>query len=181
MPLSENALLLEVDDVDEGWSIRDLETADWALLRLADLEREVEENTRVTNVHISKLQQRCQALNQTVIRRTEFFRQALAAFAQTHRAALLGSGKKKSRALLHGTLGWRKTGGGLTVTDKEALLEWARAQPVELELVRVKEEPALPEIKRHFASTGELPPGTETSPEVEEFVVKASLGGADEH
>lgn len=164
----------------EGWSIQDLGTADWALARIADLEREMTENTTITNLQISKLQQRCQVLNAPLIRRVEFFRSVLATFAQTHRAALLGGGRKKSRALPHGVLGWKKTGGRLTVTDRDALLEWARNQPVELELVRVKEEPSLDEIKRHCSTTGEVPPGTEVSPESEELTIKAVMGGSDD-
>jgi phage host-nuclease inhibitor protein Gam len=182
--MSEETAVIEAVEQEEqleaGWSIKDLGAADWSLARIADLEREVDENTAMANAQIAKLQHKAQALNAPLLRRVEFFRTMLAAYAQANRAAILGNGKKKSRALLHGVLAWRKIGGGLTVTDRDALLEWARAQPVELELVRVREEPAVAEIKRHCAATGEVPPGAEVVPEGEEFSVKATMGESHE-
>jgi phage host-nuclease inhibitor protein Gam len=165
------------ESISQDWRIQDLSTADWALSRVADLERELEENEEVAKAAIARIEARKQLLNEKVERGLRFFRSHLAAFAQEHRSALLGGGKKKSRSLLHGTLGWKKSGGRLEVRDRAALLEWARLQPVELGFLRITEAPALDEIQRQFKLTGEVPPGTDVQPEVEEVVIKAAMTG----
>lgn len=160
-------------DPAEGWTIQDVDAADWALARIADAERELAENARIIAGQIARLKMKEEQLAIPLQRRADFFRGAVAAYAITHRPELLGGGRKKSRTLPHGSIGWRKSGGKLTVTDKEALLEWARGQPVERNFVRIKEEPAVDEIKLACAVTGEVPPGAEISPEEEDLVIKA--------
>lgn len=161
--------------VTDAWHIQDIPTADWALGRVCDLEREIAENEAVADLAISRIHLRTQALNARAQRGVEFFKGRIAAFAESHREALLGGGKKKTRSLLHGSISWRKSGGGLQVQDKEALLDWARLQPAELGFVRIKEEAAVDEVKKAFKATGEVPPGCDVAPEGEEVIVKAEL------
>ena len=162
----------EMPEARPGWHIGDLGALDWALSRVADLEREMAENERLAALAIERIRLRTLKLNERAARGVQFFSGRIREYAELHRAELLGGGKKKSRALVHGTVGWRKKGGGLSVTDVEALLAWARAQPVEAELLRIKEEPALSAIKKHYAATGEVPDGCDVEPEVEEFTLK---------
>lgn len=157
--------------VSNVWTIQSLEDADWALKRIGDLEQEVAENQKVFDKALLRLKLRQAQLSKRANSGIAFFTFKLQAYAEAHRAELI-KGKKKSRALLHGSLGWRKTGGGLEVTDKEALLVWARAQPVESELLRITEAPAIANLQKHFKETGEVPPGTEPKPEVDVFTLK---------
>jgi len=179
--MSEEASIAYVDEhepaVTDQWSIGDLSAADWALSRICDLEREIAENNELAEEAIAKIKMRTDLLNERAQRGVAFFKGRLATFAQTHRELLLGGGKKKSRSLLHGSIGFRKTGGSLEVLDKSELLEWARFQPAEFGFVRIKEEPAVDEIKKRFKLTGEVPPGTHLAEEREEVVVKAEMGG----
>lgn len=162
----------ERPEVRDGWGIQSLEDFDWALERLADLEREKAENERLVEQRIAWEKLRLEKLNKTANDGARFLESCVKAYAEAHRGELLGKGKKKSRALPHGVIGWRSKGGGLVVKDAEALLAWAKLQPVELELVRVKTEPAIANIKAHAKSTGEVPDGCETSEAVDEFYVE---------
>lgn len=160
--------------VREGWRVENLSSADWALSRIADLEEELAENNVVLEQAMARIRSRTEKLNEQITKGITFFRSALAAYAHEHRDALLKGGKKKSRSLLHGSIGWKQAGGDLKVQDRDALLVWARTQPVEKEFVRIKEEPAVDAVKRHFKLTGEVPPGCEVEPEREDFTVKTT-------
>lgn len=161
--------------VGPTWEVKTLDHADWALSRLGALERERRENEEVAALAKARIDVKLEALNARIERGIRFFASRLEAYATFAKADLLGGGKKKSRALLHGSLGWRKVPEKLAVKDREALLNWARSQPVESGLLRIKEEPALDELKKHFKTTGEVPPGTEVEPEKEEFIAKAEV------
>ena len=165
----------EDDSVRDGyWRIENVQSLDWALSRIADLEREQAENAAIVEEHIQRLRLRLERLNAKAERGLRFFRSQVQAYADAHRHELLGGGKKKSRALPHGMVGWRKKGGGLTVVDREALLSWCRKQDVELGLIRIKEEPAVDEVKRAFKSLGEVPPGCDVEEEREELIIKTT-------
>ena len=164
----------EDDTVRDGWRVENVQSLDWALSRIADLEREQAENAAIVEEHIQRLRLRLERLNAKAERGLRFFRSQVQAYADAHRHELLGGGKKKSRALPHGTVGWRKRGGGLTVVDKDALLAWARKQPIEAEVIRIKEEPALDAIKRAFRASGEVPEGCDVEPESEELIIKTT-------
>lgn len=176
--------LVELEDVEGGletlgWTIADLDTLDWALSRMADSEREVEENNKLAQEAIGRIKLKTEILNERAEKAIAFFRSQIAAYAETHRAELLGGGKKKSRTLLHGTIGWRKKGGALEMKDAAALLDWARLQPIESNVLRIKEEPAWDVIKKSYpdAKSGEIPPGCDVVPETEEITIKPALGG----
>jgi len=168
----------EREEAQTGWRVENLIDADWCLKRIANLQREIAENEAIEAAHIQRLKLRTLALNERVARGVRFFTGAIQAYAEQHRPELC-PGKKKSRALAHGSIGWRKVGGGLTVTDQAKLLEWAKAKSPEGGLVRVKEEPALALIKTVFETTGEVPDGTEPNPERDEFQVKPLKEYAD--
>ena len=151
----------EDDTVRDGWRIENVQSLDWALSRIADLEREQNENAAIVEEHIQRLKLRLDKLNAQAERGLKFFRSQVQAFAEQHRAELLGGGKKKSRALPHGTVGWKKVPAKAVLQDKDALLAWARSQPVEDEVIRIAEEPAWAVIKKRIEATGEVLPGTD--------------------
>lgn len=170
-----------VDDEQPGvtapWRPQTLEDADWCLKRLMDLQAELGENNALLEANIVRLRARTNLLNRRLERGLAFFESVLRDYAENHRGELLKGGKRKTRNLLHGSLGWRKKGGALEILDKDALLEWARGQPVESGFLRFREEVAISEVKKHAKETGEEPPGTVISPEYDEFVIKP---GAEE-
>ena len=158
----------ESPEVNERWHVESLVDADWALKRICDLEREIAENQAIEAANIERIRARTATLNERAERGVRFFTAAIQAWAERHRAELC-PGKKKSRALAHGSIGWRQTGGGLSVTDEAKLLEWAKAQPKEWGVLRVKEEPALGVIQKVCEASGEVPPGTEPKEKRDEF------------
>lgn len=168
------------EKVSEAWMVTSLEECDWALSRIADLEAEQEENERIAAAAIQRIKDRLAGMNAKAERGVRFFSGKVQAFAERERDLLLKGGKKRSRELVHGVIGWRASRGGLKVTDEAKLLAWARAQPVESEVLRVKEEPALSVIGEHFERTGEVPDGMEPKEASEAFFVKAK-GSVNEH
>lgn len=157
--------------VREGWRIEDMAQADWALRRLAELHRVVDENEAVLKASIERLKERTKRLNAQHERGIAFFEGKLREFAEPRRAELL-TGKKKSRSLPSGDIGWRSVAEKLAVVDEPAAIEWARTQPVESELLRIKEEVNKAALAAHYRETGEVPPGCDVSPAREEFHVK---------
>lgn len=157
-----------------AWTIESLGSADWALSRVGDLEAEIAENESIAAEAIARIEERTRLLNERANRGVRFFRGKLAEYAEAHRAELLKGGKAKSRKLLHGQIAWRAKGGGLVVTDAAALLAWAQRQPAELELTRVKEEPALAAIKAHAEANGLIPPGMTATESTDELKITAT-------
>lgn len=172
----------ENEAVRAGWRVDSVSSLDWALARKAALEAEMETNEALVSEAIDRLQARLNELNDQAMRGVRFFDQRINEYAQANKEELLGGGKKKSRKLPHGTVGWRKSPGGLEVVDEAALLAWAQAQPVELALTRVEEKPNLKVIKAYAEdhSTEEaafIPPGTKVKEEVEKFYIEAEPVG----
>jgi phage host-nuclease inhibitor protein Gam len=162
-------------EVREGeWKVEELSSADWALGRLGELEREIEVNESIAAQRIAEIEARTARLNARAKKGVDFFRAQLEAYAATHRTELLGTGSRKTRGLPNGSIGFRKSGGDLKTVDREALLTWAREQPVELELVRMKEEPCLNEIKKLAKEKSFVPPGMEKEPEGETIEVRTT-------
>jgi phage host-nuclease inhibitor protein Gam len=155
------------------WQIETLSDADWAFSRVAECEAEAAEIERQAEATIRRVRARAAELTAKAERGAGFFRFKLLEYAEAHRADIL-HGKKKSRDFLHGRIGWRKAGGGLAVTDKEALGAWLRAQPIESGLYRVKVEPEMAAIQAVFRARGEIPPGCEPKPETETIHIEAS-------
>lgn len=157
----------------EELQIRALEDADYVLEQIADLRRTVEENERVERANIERIAARTEMLNEPLRKRIEYLEGALRAWAEANRDALL-TGKAKSRKLHHGQIGWRKTGGNVSVKDEAATLAWAKEHAPQV--VRLSEAVVVAGVKRHFAQTGEVPPGCDVEPERDEFYAKP-----DEH
>jgi phage host-nuclease inhibitor protein Gam len=156
------------------WAIDSLGSADWSLSRLAECEAEAAEIDRQAEAAIAKIRKRADELKAKAARGAAFFSYKLLAFAETHRATLLGSSKKKSRDFIHGRIAFRKKGGRLVVKDKDALLAWLATQPVEAGLYRMKLEPEMRAIQEQFKTAGEIPPGCDFEPEFEDVVIEAN-------
>ena len=157
--------------VTAGWAIQNQNSADWALGRLADCEREIASIDSQYEAAVARLVARKAELNGRAQRGATYFRAKLEEWATRNRAVLT-HGQKKSAALLHGHIGWRKKGGGLKVEDKAALIEWLSVQPVEWGLYRVKVEPEMEALQSRFKQLGEVPPGCIDVPETDVFYAK---------
>lgn len=164
----------ENPEVRGRWQIDSLQSADWALARLAECEAEAAEIDRQARAAIERVKARAEEIKAKAARGAGFFRFKLTAYAETHRTALLGTGKKKSRDFLHGRIGWRAKPERIQVDDPAALEAWLLAQPVEAGLYRMKVEPEMAEIQRRFKEREEVPPGCSIKVEPESIEIKAS-------
>ncbi len=170
------------DEIPEpAWKPSTLAGLDWCLRRLAEIDAEREEAQRIAEVEIAHIRMRLSSIEDKCTRGDAYFRERAAEYVATHRDELLKGGKAKSRKLLHGSVGWRKFGGGLTVFDEAALLTWCQAQPVEAGVLRIKETPVIPEVKKLFKASGEIPPGCDVEPEGEELFLKPALSAEADH
>lgn len=179
---SPEALRLEMEQngLPEGWKIRSITDLNWALSRIVDCEQEIRENNQVMEEAVALAKFKTALLNEALTKSAAFFRDQAVHYAEEHKAELI-KGKTKTRKLLHGSVSWKTQPAALVMTDAAALLVWAEAQPVELEYVRVKRTPAWDAIKKAFSKTetGEIPPGTDLSPEVETLTIKTEAGGSN--
>jgi phage host-nuclease inhibitor protein Gam len=167
-----------------GWRAASLSDLEWCLERMGEAQRIMAENAALAEEAIGRIRARLAALNASQERTAQYFEAQAKCYAETARVELLGKGKKKSRDLPSGSVGWRKSGGGLVVTDEAACLEWAKAQD-DLSLVRVKVELSKTALKDRFKATGECPPGCDIEPESETLYVKpvvpeVVLGGVEQ-
>jgi phage host-nuclease inhibitor protein Gam len=163
--------------VGPDWRVTDISGADWALARVAEMELEIEANEELGARAITQIEERVRKMNDQAMRGVTFFRARIEEFARANREALLGGGKKKSRKLVHGSIGWRSSPAGLKVEDEAKLLAWAQAQPVELGLVRIKEEPNIAGIKAYAAANKVIPPGMAEAVVEEKLEIKAQPVG----
>jgi phage host-nuclease inhibitor protein Gam len=120
----------------------------------------------------ARIDKRAAELTARAERGAAFFRYRLAEYAHAQRAFLLGGGKKKSRELVGGTLGWRSRSGRLVVEDEAALNAWLERQPVESGLYTVRVKAVMAALNAYFAGTNEIPPGCIWDPGGETFYVK---------
>jgi phage host-nuclease inhibitor protein Gam len=159
----------ETDPTVRGpWEIENLGTLAWALERMGELTAETQENDALKLQAIARLEARVTQLNARAKGGIEFFRARILSYMARARPELLKGGKKKSRALPSGTIGWRSKGGRLVVQDEDAALAWAKEQPVEADFVRVKFELNRKALAELFKTTGEVPPGCDVEAEYDD-------------
>jgi phage host-nuclease inhibitor protein Gam len=156
----------------QGWRISSLSELEWALERLADAQAEQATNEELKRQALARFEHHVATIQKPVKARSEFFEAAIIEYANAHRAELV-TGKKKSRTFPGGTVGWRESGGGLTVVDEAACLAWAKRQDAP-ELLRVKEEVVKAALKAHMTLTGEIPDGCELVAKEDAPYVKAT-------
>jgi phage host-nuclease inhibitor protein Gam len=163
--------------VRDGWAIQDIGSLEWAMSRIADLQEEQAENEVALAEAHKRLDARAAQLQANVNKGLFFFRAEVLRYMEAHKAELLKGGRRKSRSMLHGIIGWRSAGGRLKVTDKDALATWLMQQPVELGLARIKVEPEMRALQDYCRSANIIPPGTELEPEREVAFVNAISPG----
>lgn len=160
----------------EPWRIHLIGDADFALRRMGELQAEIQQLNDLKNAAISRIETRHRKLVGRAELGVVFFRAQLELWATEHRGMLL-AGKKKSRQLLHGSIGWRSKPAKLEVTNDARLLDWAIAN----DMVRRTEKPAMDAIGAYFKKTGDIPPGTDVIDGHEAFEVKTTGGDNDQN
>ena len=173
-PDAPEVLAYDGDEVERGWQIENVQSLDWALARVAALRAEAATVDELEQAAIARVRARAETLRAKVQRGIRFFEFKVESYAQQNKSALLGGGKRKSRALINGTVGWRtkNKGGRLKVEEIGALEEWLLAQPVEAGLYRMRVEPEMRALQAQFQKDGVIPPGCRVEEETETFYVE---------
>ena len=160
------------ESVDPNWKITDLQSADWALSRLAECQAEAAAIDAQAEAAIARIRQRADALKMKAAKGESFFRFKLSEYAERERSTLL-HGKKKSREFVHGKIGWRAKPERLEVTDPEALETWLRAQPIESGFARWEVKPDMKALQEHYKAAGVIPDGCSVKEASESLTVEA--------
>jgi phage host-nuclease inhibitor protein Gam len=155
------------------WRIDSLGALDWALAKLAGIEREQDENGKLAEAAIFRVRAWLIKENSKLIASEAFFRGHVAAYANEHRAELLGDGKKKTRELPNGKLSWRRSGGGLKVVDEEMAIAWCRSEGLQKFVIQTPTLD-LPGLRHWVSGGGVAPPGTERVPESDNLTITAT-------
>lgn len=150
----------------EGWRIGGPSEADWALSRIAQAERELYEVADMEAAAIARVRARAEKLRVPLNRTVSFFTGHLRQWAEDNRG-LIWTGKRKSRAFLHGRIGWRQTPLRLVVTHEGMFTAWAQASGYGANTFT----PDMEAIRAIFRATGALPPGCESEGGNDEFKV----------
>ena len=177
-PTPEPPEVLAYEQAEGPWEVKTVSpgiipaSADWTVQRLGECESELATVEAHYQAAIERLNKRRDELEERARRGVAYFRFKLEQWATRERTWLL-KGKAKSVQLMHGTFGWRKSGGRLKVEDKDALAAWLSGQPIESGLYRMKIEPEMRALQEHCRKLGEVPPGCMFEPERDDFYVKA--------
>lgn len=147
----------------------DLSWLEYQLERIAELEKAMAQNEAVVAQAMERLKLRHEKVQEPLRNEKERLEAAVRGYAEVHRKALL-VGKRKSRALPAGKVGWRWKPEKLEVLQKGALHVWAE----ERHFIRTVEEPDMKAIRDYFQRTGEVPEGCEVRPPEETFYVSTA-------
>lgn len=154
-----------------AWSIEGRDSLEWAMGKLAEDVEEVRRIDAARDAAIARVNARAEELAAKVKARGAFLLGKVEEYARTHRKDLI-RGKTKTASLLHGDIQYRTSPEKIEVENAEPALDWARAQPVEADMVRVKYEINKRALNEHFKQTGEIPPGCVVHPESESIIIR---------
>ena len=167
----------ERPEVRTGWRIEGgTSEADWAFARMQEHEAQIAAVDDQIALAVARIERRGTELKRKAAWAVEFFRAALMEWGDREKRTLLGGGRKKSRELLHGVVGWRtkNKGGKLKWIDEAATLEWAKAQPIELGLFRVVYQIDKLAIEKLARERDLIPVGCDLDLERDEVYVKTT-------
>lgn len=153
------------------WQIETLADADFALRRQGECLAEAAEVDAMERAAIAQIRARADKIRKAAMVGAGFFEAKVLAWMERNRDGIV-KGKKKSRSLLHGTVGWRSSTERLAVEDEAAVEEWLRMLPRDSPLARWKVEPAMQAINEEFKTAGIVPPGFKVVPSEDTPYVK---------
>lgn len=140
-------------------------TASQLLGALRQQSVELERYAEAERAEIARVQSRYDAVKSRVMKHITAIEQQLAIVAEG-----LEYGKKKSRILGNGSVGFRAVPERLSITDSVVLVGWAGQHAPELVRKEVKLSVPQAAAKEYFTSTGEIPEGCELVPASQKFV-----------
>jgi hypothetical protein len=170
-------------EVRESFKVTGLETLDWALRKLAEIEAERAGIRDFVLERIGRLEKFAADQDGPLAREADYFRGLAVAYALQQRAA---DPRCKSVAAPHGTVSTRESGGSWSASDEA--VAWALfAHPELVETtsrLKVADAKRLPGVRvdagQVVDATGEIIPGIVVSPKVVTATVKLVVDEAEE-
>jgi phage host-nuclease inhibitor protein Gam len=124
---------------------------DWLLSRLARVQAEIKRNSDVATARVQQIRTWEASANESLDRQCGYLE---------HLISLIGInydyGKKRSRSLPNGTVGFRKRPPSVEIWDAEKAVAFALQRGIKVEQ---KTWVGKTELRKHIESTGELPEG----------------------
>lgn len=152
--------------------IENKSSADWAIEKIAEAQREIEENNDYVNSQIEKTRLYQQEINEVHQNTIDFF--------EGHLQLFLKSQGAKSMKLINGNIGFRARQSKFVMNDTDTLIKTLESSNLN-DLIRVKKEPALNEIRKQYSvvdgklvhnDTGEILDGIEAVDQDDSFNLK---------
>jgi len=150
----------------KAFEVTDMLAADWALSKIGMCEGKMSQRTAFAIEQKERIDIWLAKENSKEAVLVDFLAEKLHPWL---RQELQDEKKKRSISLPSGKIGFRKTGGGIDITDEEKALKWAKEYCEEA--VKVKESVLKTPLKKHLESTGEIPDGCDSLPTVDKFYV----------
>lgn len=151
---------IDLDDVAEGFAIRDESSAAWAVNKVRSFDEQIA---------------RIREQSATMIESIEKERARFSDFVTPHLEVYFESNapkKGRSIKLVSGTIGYRKVAGGPRIKDAAACVEWARQYHPDAIATVVNESVPAAFVKAHVERTGEVPDGVDLVEDRDCFYIK---------
>lgn len=157
---------------DNRFQINDRDSAEWALEKIALAEKElqeIKEHADKRRFKIDEYEKEASAEHENTI-----------SFMKSHLQLYLQTQDKKSIKLINGNIGFRKRQDKWNIQNNEELIKTLESTELH-DLIRVKKEPALSELKKHltvvgdqvlYEKTGEVIEGIKIEKQEDSFNVK---------
>src|SRR5690625_2507636 len=147
---------------EKGFIVDNEQKANWALRKIKELQQEIEDNTRLAEKEIDKIERWKTKQNEQLADSVLYFESLLNDYAARKRAE---DPNFKSMSLPNGRIGYRKQQPRWNYDD-ETLLKYLERTELD-ELIRVSKAPNKAEIRKQFEVVGDKVINTETGEVVE--------------
>ena len=127
------------------FQITDMETADWALTKIAEAENEIEKNKEYADMQRHKIDEWEKEVNSEYENTIDFMKSHLQLYLQTQ--------DKKSIKLINGSIGFRKRQDKWHIPNSEELVKALESTELD-DLINVTKKPKLAEMKKHLSVVG---------------------------
>jgi len=140
----------DAENKSDKFAVTDDFKADWALRKYKAYQSRIELNEQLAEKERQRINNWVQQENEKIKDKQSFFESHLIAYAIKER----DESDRKTISLPNGTISTRQGSDSPVIEDKENLIKWAKSNNHE-EVIKVKEEIDLIELKKHIVIDGE--------------------------
>jgi hypothetical protein len=115
---------LDPEVAERKFTVDSMESANWVLKKIAQAPDSLSQIQAMADAEYNAIQQRADDLKQAHINTIAFFQTAYGPQLEAWAAAELVGEKKKSKPLIYGKVGFKKSRDKVVVIDEDAAIEW---------------------------------------------------------